>query len=149
MVKTTENTAGETTKMTIWGLLKNILPYVLPYRGLVAVTLLLTLVGSLMAQVNAVVLDRAVDRINANGARLCDAIATESPDAARAFQRGVDSAIVFVNASTTFADGEQFGMGALVGISTGKVGPRGEIGIEGLTSLKYLVRGTGQTRGRP
>ncbi|MBQ7527775.1 MAG: ABC transporter ATP-binding protein [Bacteroidaceae bacterium] len=51
--------------MTIWGLLKNILPYVLPYRGLVAVTLLLTLVGSLMAQVNAVVLDRAVDRINA------------------------------------------------------------------------------------
>ena len=65
MVKTTEKTAGEATKMTIWGLLKNILPYVLPYRGLVAVTLLLTLVGSLMAQVNAVVLDRAVDRINA------------------------------------------------------------------------------------
>lgn len=94
-------------------------------------------------------LQEAVDRINANGARLCDAIATESPDAARAFQRGVDSAIVFVNASTTFADGEQFGMGALVGISTGKVGPRGEIGIEGLTSLKYLVHGTGQTRGRP
>ena len=94
-------------------------------------------------------LQEAVDRINANGARLCDAIATESPDAARAFQRGVDSAIVFVTASTTFADGEQFGMGALVGISTGKVGPRGEIGIEGLTSLKYLVRGTGQTRGRP
>ena len=51
--------------MTIWGLLKNILPYVLPYRGLVAITLLLTLVGSLMAQVNAVVLDRAVDSINA------------------------------------------------------------------------------------
>ncbi len=65
MVNTTEKTAGEATKMTIWGLLKNILPYVLPYRGLVAVTLLLTLVGSLMAQVNAVVLDRAVDRINA------------------------------------------------------------------------------------
>ena len=52
-------------KMTIWGLLKNILPYVLPYRGLVAITLILTLVGSLMAQVNAVVLDRAVDSINA------------------------------------------------------------------------------------
>ena len=51
-------------KMTIWGLLKNILPYVLPYRGLVAITLVLTFVGSLMAQVNAVVLDRAVDRIN-------------------------------------------------------------------------------------
>ena len=65
MVNTTEKTAGEATKMTIWGLLKNILPYVLPYRGLVAITLLLTLVGSLMAQVNAVVLDRAVDRINA------------------------------------------------------------------------------------
>jgi ABC-type multidrug transport system fused ATPase/permease subunit len=56
---------NETTKMTIWGLLKNILPYVLPYRGLVAVTLVLTFIGSLMAQVNAVVLDRAVDSINA------------------------------------------------------------------------------------
>ena len=53
------------TKMSIWGLLKNILPYVLPYRGLVAITLFLTLIGSLMAQVNAVVLDRAVDSINA------------------------------------------------------------------------------------
>ena len=59
------STLNETTKMTIWGLLKNILPYVLPYRGLVAVTLVLTFIGSLMAQVNAVVLDRAVDSINA------------------------------------------------------------------------------------
>lgn len=65
MTKTTDNTPNETTKMTIWGLLKNILPYVLPYRGLVAITLFLTLIGSLMAQVNAVVLDRAVDSINA------------------------------------------------------------------------------------
>lgn len=93
-------------------------------------------------------LEEAVDRINANGAHLCDAIVTESAEAAAAFQRGVDSAMVFVNASTNFADGEQFGMGALVGISTGKLGPRGEIGIEGLTSLKYVVRGNGQTRGR-
>ena len=90
----------------------------------------------------------AIDRINANGAHLCDAIATESAEAAAEFQRDVDSAAVFVNASTNFADGEQFGMGALVGISTGKIGPRGEIGLEGLTSLKYLVRGNGQTRGR-
>ncbi len=52
-------------RMTIWSLLRNILPYVLPYRWLVAVTLVLTLIGSLMAQVNAVVLDRAVDSINA------------------------------------------------------------------------------------
>ena len=56
---------AETGKMTIWGLLRNILPYVLPYKWLVCVTLMLTLVGSLMAQVNAVVLDRAVDAINA------------------------------------------------------------------------------------
>ena len=66
MTKTEEQfNAGEATKMTIWGLLKNIIPYVLPYKWLVTVTLVLTLVGSLMAQVNAVVLDRAVDSINA------------------------------------------------------------------------------------
>lgn len=93
-------------------------------------------------------LSEAVERINANGSHLCDAIATESAEAAMRFQRGVDSAVVFANASTNFADGEQFGMGAQVGISTGKVGPRGEIGIEGLTTLKYLVRGNGQTRGK-
>lgn len=93
-------------------------------------------------------LQEAVNRINANGAHLCDAIVTESKSAAKMFQTGVDSAIVFVNAATAFADGGQFGMGALVGISTGKLGPRGEIGIEGLTSLKYLVRGNGQIRGR-
>ena len=58
-------TPNTTTKMTIWGLLRNIMPFVLPYRWLIFITLVLTLIGSLMAQVNAVVLDRAVDAINA------------------------------------------------------------------------------------
>ena len=91
-------------------------------------------------------LDEAAARINRDGARLSDAIATGCPDAAARFQRLVDSATVCVNASTTFTDGSDFGMGAEIGLSTGKLDPRGAIGLTGLTSLKYVVRGDGQTR---
>ena len=91
-------------------------------------------------------LDEAAERINRNGARLSDAIVTGCPEAAVRFQRCVDSATVCVNASTTFTDGSDFGMGAEIGLSTGKLDPRGAIGLTGLTSLKYVVRGDGQTR---
>lgn len=91
-------------------------------------------------------LEEAACRINANGSRLVDTIVSGSPDAQREFQRAVDSAVVCVNASTNFAGGASFGMGADVGFSSDKLDPRGPIGLEGLTSLKYLVLGDGQIR---
>jgi len=75
-----------------------------------------------------------------------EAIITEDADAAQTFLDGVDSAIVLWNASTQFADGGEFGMGAEIGIATGKMHARGPIGVEQLTSFKYVVRGSGQTR---
>jgi len=75
-----------------------------------------------------------------------EAILTEDADAAQTFLDGVDSAIVLWNASTQFADGGEFGMGAEIGIATGKMHARGPIGVEQLTSFKYVVRGSGQTR---
>ena len=75
-----------------------------------------------------------------------EAIITENAAAAETFLNAVDSAIVMVNASTQFADGGEFGMGAEIGISTGKLHARGPVGLEQLTSMKYVVRGSGQCR---
>ncbi len=91
-------------------------------------------------------LDAATDFIAEYGSRHTDAIITEDQKAADRFMNQVDSAIVLHNASTQFADGGEFGMGAEIGIATGKFHARGPVGVEQLTSFKYRVRGSGQTR---
>jgi len=88
----------------------------------------------------------AIDHINTHGSHHTEAIITETPEAAEAFLNGCDSAIVLWNASTQFADGGEFGMGAEIGISTGKMHARGPVGVEQLCTFKYVVRGEGQTR---
>ena len=90
--------------------------------------------------------DDAVAFIRAHGSDHTDAIVTGDAQVAETFMNTVDSAIVMWNASTQFADGGEFGMGAEIGISTGKLHARGPVGVEQLTSMKYKVRGTGQTR---
>jgi glutamate-5-semialdehyde dehydrogenase len=91
-------------------------------------------------------IDEALGFITAHHSAHTDAIITENAEAAERFLNGIDSAIVMVNASTQFADGGEFGMGAEIGIATGKMHARGPVGLEQLTSFKYKVRGTGQTR---
>ena len=90
--------------------------------------------------------DGAARHIHRWGSAHTDAIVTEDAAAAEAFVEAVDSAIVLVNASTQFADGGEFGFGAEIGIATGKLHARGPVGAEQLTTYKYVVRGTGQTR---
>ncbi|GAB4357329.1 MAG: glutamate-5-semialdehyde dehydrogenase [Kiloniellaceae bacterium] len=91
-------------------------------------------------------LDEAIAHINRHGSHHTEAIVTEDAGAAARFMNEVDAGIVMHNASTQFADGGEFGMGAEIGISTGKMHARGPVGAEQLTSYKYKVRGQGQTR---
>lgn len=88
----------------------------------------------------------AINHITQYGSQHTDSIITENAMAAEKFLNEVDSAIVIHNASTQYADGGEFGMGAEIGISTGKMHARGPVGLEQLTSYKYQVRGNGQTR---
>jgi glutamate-5-semialdehyde dehydrogenase len=90
--------------------------------------------------------DEAIAHIHDHGSHHTDAIVAENAEAAEKFLNEVDSAIVLHNASTQFADGGEFGFGAEIGIATGKFHARGPVGAEQLTSFKYRIRGTGQTR---
>jgi glutamate-5-semialdehyde dehydrogenase len=91
-------------------------------------------------------LEEAVAHINRHGSHHTEAIVTEDKAAAERFMAEVDAGIVLHNASTQYADGGEFGMGAEIGISTGKLHARGPVGAQQLTSTKYRVRGSGQVR---
>ena len=91
-------------------------------------------------------LSEALDHIRRYGSGHSEAIVTEGPSSARTFQRAVDAACVYVNAPTSFTDGAQFGLGAEIGISTQKLGARGPMSLAEITTYKWLIEGTGQTR---
>ena len=91
-------------------------------------------------------IEEAVDHIRRFGSGHTDAIVTEDPKAARLFVAKVDSSSVMVNASTRFSDGFEYGFGAEIGISTDKIHARGPMGLNGLTSYKYVVEGKGHIR---
>lgn len=92
-------------------------------------------------------LDEAIDHVNANSSGHSEAIVTSDAASANRFKREVDAAAVLVNASTRFVDGEEFGFGAEIGISTQKLHARGPMGLRQLTTAKYVVEGDGQVRG--
>ena len=91
-------------------------------------------------------LDAAVEHINKYNTEHSEAIITDDKEAAKKFQTLVDAAVVYVNASTRFTDGFEFGFGAEIGISTQKLHARGPMGLDALTTMKYLIDGNGQTR---
>ena len=91
-------------------------------------------------------LGEALQHIARYGSGHSECIITDDDQAARSFQEQVDAACVYVNAPTSFTDGAQFGLGAEIGISTQKLGPRGPMGLEEITTYKWLINGCGQTR---
>ena len=91
-------------------------------------------------------IDEAISHIKKYGTGHTEAIITENETSAEYFFKHVDSSIILLNASTQFADGGEFGFGAEIGISTGRMHARGPIGLEQLTTFKYTVYGNGQTR---
>ena len=91
-------------------------------------------------------LEEALDHIDTFGSGHSEAIVTMNEQAARKFQAHVDAACVYWNAPTSFTDGAQFGLGAEIGISTHKLGPRGPMALEEITTYKWLIEGEGQVR---
>ena len=91
-------------------------------------------------------IDEAIEHINTHGSQHTDVIITDNYTKSQRFIREVDSASVMINASSRFADGFEYGLGAEIGISTDKIHARGPVGLEGLTSQKWIVYGHGETR---